>query len=62
MKSAEKEILSIVDPEIKSIIHKVLVVIANIIITALTLGFANDLKESATGNYGFLTKVHLEKS
>ncbi|HEN5504597.1 TPA: hypothetical protein U6309_001145 [Legionella pneumophila] len=56
MKSAEKEILSIVDPEIKSIIHKVLVVIANIIITALTLGFANDLKESATGNYWFFNQ------
>jgi hypothetical protein len=56
MKSAEKEILSIVDPEIKSIIHKVLVVIANIIITALTLGFANDLKESATDNYWFFNQ------
>ncbi|KGP63759.1 hypothetical protein EP47_05925 [Legionella norrlandica] len=57
MKSAEKEILSIVDPEIKSLLHKALIVIANIVITALTLGFANDLKERQTGNYWFFNQT-----
>lgn len=57
MKNAEKEILRIVDPEVKSLIHKVLVVIANIVITALTLGFANNLKESETGNYWFFNQT-----
>ena len=38
---AEREVLNIVDPEVKSLLYKAFIVIANIIITALTLGIAH---------------------
>lgn len=54
---AETKILNIVDPEIKSWLQKILIVIANILITTLTLGIANDFKERNTGNYWFFTQT-----
>ncbi|KTD62453.1 hypothetical protein [Legionella shakespearei] len=54
---AEKNILNIVDPEITSWLQKVLIVIANILITTFTLGFANDVKKRNTGNYWFFTQT-----
>lgn len=57
MKQAEQKILDIVDPEITSWLQKILIVIANIVITACTLGWANDIKEKNTGNYWFFTQT-----
>lgn len=54
---AERNILNIVDPEITSWLQKVLIVIANILITAFTLGFANDIKKRNTGNFWFFTQT-----
>jgi hypothetical protein len=54
---AEAKILNIVDPEIKSWLHKILVVIANILITTLTFGIVNDIKERQTGNYWFFNQT-----
>lgn len=54
---AEKAILNCVDPEIQSWLKKALVVIANIVITLLTLGIANDIKEQQTGNYWFFNRT-----
>ena len=49
----QTKILKIVDPEIKSLVETVLVVIANIFISVLTLGIANEIKYRKTGNYWF---------
>lgn len=57
IQAAEAKILNIVDPEIKSWLQKTLIIIANILITAFTLGFANDLNERNTGNYWFFTQT-----
>ncbi|WP_233588621.1 hypothetical protein [Legionella sp. km535] len=57
IKQAEKKVLDIVDPEMKSWLHKILVIIANIVITTLTLGVANDIKERNTGNYWFFNQT-----
>jgi uncharacterized coiled-coil DUF342 family protein len=54
---AERNILNIVDPEITSWLQKILIVIANILITAFTLSFANDIKKKNTGNYWFFTQT-----
>ncbi|MCL5272351.1 MAG: hypothetical protein M1486_03405, partial [Gammaproteobacteria bacterium] len=54
---AEAKILNIVDPEIKSWFQKILIVIANILITTLTLGIANDIKERETRNYWFFNQT-----
>lgn len=57
IKEAEQAILAIVDPEIKSWLHQILVVIGNILITALSLGIANEIKFEKTGNYWFFTQT-----
>lgn len=54
---AEAIVLNIVDPEMKSWLEKILVVIANILITSLSFGFANDIKERETGNYWFFNQT-----
>ncbi|WP_298624184.1 hypothetical protein [uncultured Legionella sp.] len=54
---AEAKILNIVDPEIQSWLQKILVVIANVVITAITVGIANDIKERQTGNYWFFNQT-----
>jgi hypothetical protein len=56
---AEREVLNIVDPEVESLLYKAFIVIANIIITALTLGIANSIKERSTGNYWFFNQTRL---
>ncbi len=56
---AEREVLSIVDPEVTSFLSKAFIVIANILITALTLGIANDIKGRTTGNYWFFNQTRL---
>jgi len=53
----EKEILAIVDPEVRSTLSNVLIILANTVITILTLGIANKIKESRTGNYWFFTQT-----
>ncbi|VEH37526.1 hypothetical protein [Legionella sainthelensi] len=57
LQEAEDKILAIVDPEIKSDIYKALIVFANIIITALTLSFANVIKYKTTGNFWFFNQT-----
>ncbi|WP_238400561.1 hypothetical protein [Legionella bononiensis] len=57
IKQAEAKVLEIVDPEMKSWLQKILVVIANIVITTLTLGVANDFKERETGNFWFFNQT-----
>ncbi|MCL9683093.1 hypothetical protein [Legionella maioricensis] len=59
IKQAEREVLNIVDPEVRSILYKAFIVMANIVITALTLGIANDIKEKRTGNYWFFNQTPL---
>ena len=54
---AEANILAIVDPEVTSWLRRILVVIANIVITGLTLGIANDYKLKRTGNYWFFNQT-----
>lgn len=57
LQEAEDKILAIVDPEIKSDIYKALIVFANIIITALSLSFANVIKYKTTGNFWFFNQT-----
>lgn len=57
LKHAESTILAIVDPKISSWLEKTLVIIANILITGLTLGIANDVKYRRTGNYWFFSQT-----
>lgn len=57
LNDAEKKILDVVDPENKSWLQKIFVVIANILITLFTLGVANDIKEQRTGNYWFFNQT-----
>lgn len=57
IKQTEKTLLSLVDPEIQSWLKDLMIVIANIVITVLTLGIANDIKEKNTGNYWFFNRT-----
>lgn len=57
LQQAEKKILSIVDPEIRGLLHRSLVIIANLLITVLTLGLANEIKEKKTGNFWFFNQT-----
>jgi len=57
LNTIEKEVLATIDPKINSIVCKSLIIIANIIITALTLGLANEVKRRATGNYWFFNQT-----
>lgn len=54
---AEAKVIDAVDPQIKSWLYGMLVVIANILITTLTLGIANYIKEKYTGNYWFFNQT-----
>lgn len=54
---AEKQILLIVDPVVASWLRQTLVIIANIVITALSLGFANVIKYNITGNAWFFNQT-----
>lgn len=56
---AEIKVLNIVDPEIQSWLSKILIIIANIVITTLTLGLANAYKKRSTGNYWFFNHTRL---
>ena len=49
LNAATQKVLSIVDPEIKSVAQEVLIAIANIIISVLSFGMANLIKYNATG-------------
>ncbi|MDR3442599.1 MAG: hypothetical protein P4L65_06235 [Legionella sp.] len=55
LKLAEKEILTIIDPPIQSAVYKALFIIAEVLIAALTLGFAHSIKWYQTGNPLFFT-------
>ncbi|BCA97149.1 hypothetical protein TUM19329_35100 [Legionella antarctica] len=55
----ERKVLDILDPEVTSFLKKAFIVIANIVITALTLGIANSIKMSSTGNYWFFNQTRL---
>lgn len=55
----EKDILRVLDPPVESDIYKALIVITNILITALTLGLANYIKFKTTGNPWFFTQTKL---
>jgi hypothetical protein len=59
LSAVETKILNIIDPEIKSWIYNVFVILANIIITGLTLSIANNIKEKRTGNYWFFNQTQL---
>lgn len=52
----EAKILAVVDPDDKSWLEKALIVIANIVISTLTLGLANYIKEKKTQHYWFFTQ------
>lgn len=57
LQQAEKKVLSIVDPGLRGMLHRSLVIIANILITVLTLGLANKIKERKTGNLWFFNQT-----
>jgi hypothetical protein len=57
LKFAEMNTLEVVDPEIKQPLQLLLIVLANILITAFSLGYANRIKEKNTGNYWFFTQT-----
>lgn len=57
VKQAEAKVLAVVDPKIQSWLYLSLVIIANILITALTVGVANYYKEKNTGNYWFFNRT-----
>lgn len=54
---AEAALLKWVDPAEVSWIKQTLIIIANIVITSLTLGVANVIKEKKTGNFWFFTRT-----
>lgn len=54
---AEAALLKWVDPEKASWIKQTLIIIANLVITFLTLGVANVIKEKKTGNFWFFTRT-----
>lgn len=60
LKKAEDAILKIVDPEIESdfyrVIYNILLVVANIVISAITLFGANAVKYHYTGNFWFFNQ------
>lgn len=56
IKSAEKEILEIVDPERTSEVSRFFIVLSNVVITLLSIGLLNYIKEKVTGNYWFFTQ------
>jgi hypothetical protein len=51
------KLVNIVDPEIKSWLYQALIIIANVFITALSLGIANEIKFKKTGNYWFFNQT-----
>ncbi|MFA6301828.1 MAG: hypothetical protein WC627_01680 [Legionella sp.] len=55
--AAERKVLAIVDAKIHSWLYLSLVVIANIVITALTLGIANSIKHQKSGNFWFFNRA-----
>lgn len=57
LKKTQKKVLALVDPEIKSWVQKALIIIANVFISALTLGIANEYKYRKTGNYWFFNQT-----
>ncbi|MFI4918315.1 MAG: hypothetical protein ACHP65_02045 [Legionellales bacterium] len=57
MQRAESKVLKIVDPEMDSWLQTILMVIANILITACTLGYANKKKQERTGNLWFFNQT-----
>jgi hypothetical protein len=54
---AEKTMLDIVDPKIKSNFYYALIILANIVITGLTFSLANEIKYRKTGNYWFFNQT-----
>lgn len=55
LKRAQQRMLDMVDPQTATWLQQSLIIIANIFITLLTMGVANDIKEQKTGNYWFFT-------
>lgn len=53
----EKDILALIDPPINSPLHKALIVLANIVITALSIGILNYVKYNKTGNPLFFNQT-----
>jgi hypothetical protein len=53
LNKATANILKIVDPQIRSLVHDALVIIANLIIYLVTFGMAHKSKEKRTGNCWF---------
>lgn len=56
---SEKKVLDIVDPELTSWLYTALIVIANIVISILTVGIANNIKHRNTGNCWFFNQTQL---
>ena len=56
LKQEQEKILKCVDPEIKSWAYQAVMLIANVFITALTLGLANQIKYHKTGNMWFFNQ------
>ena len=56
IQQAEQKVLNTVDPESHSIVKKALILIANLLITLLSLGLANVIKYKQTGNLWFFNQ------
>lgn len=57
LEQIQNKVLKEIDPELKSMVHRTLIIIANIIISILTIGIANRIKNNATGNPWFFTQT-----
>lgn len=57
LKVEQEKVLAIVDPQVKSKIHKILILLANIVIGILTLSFAHAIKYKTSGNSLFFTQT-----
>lgn len=55
--AATATVLNIVDPPVESHLQQALILIANIVISVLTLTLANEIKYRYTGNYWFFTQT-----
>ena len=55
----QQRVLDIVDPQIRTVLYEAFILIINLLITLLTLGKANQIKEARTGNPWFLNQTVL---
>lgn len=57
IKEEDSKVLAVVDPELESALQQSLIILANILITALSVGLANLIKGHKTGNYWFFSQT-----